>query len=544
LYLPLTRRPQATTVTVKELIQRVHAGAVRIPQFQRPLRGSVEDVRRLLDSIWRGYPGGSLLLWKRRAPTADIRVGGATIHASETTDAWWVVDGQQRTTALAASLLDLDHGGDLRWVLRFDPEAQQFCCGPVPATREGRDVPLSTLGDLRRLGRWVREWESVVGQDLVDRVEDAQQRILDYSVPAYIVDTDDEAALRAVFARLNSTGARMRADEVFQALLGAPPPDRGSLDLVELQQHCDIDGFGQPPRSEVLKAVLAMSGMDPSRRLESVGQEVENLVTPDAARQGLARAVHFLMSECGVPHVSLIPYPVVFYILARWFHVHPRTDRTTRQQLARWVWRGAVTGAHQRAEVSRMREQVRAIRDGDEGGSLARLLERVGTRPPPAWELSKFNLKSAKSRIEALALLSLGPRDPLGPVSVGELQSSGRIAREIFAAADRDVLSSEDRKLAKGPANRALLHSRHTGLQSEIRDWDADRDRAALQSHLIDDAAFDALRQRQVGEFLTVRARSMIQLLERFTATRAAWAEPLLAPRDAYLEEDDDDEQT
>ncbi|MBI4865064.1 MAG: DUF262 domain-containing protein [Candidatus Riflebacteria bacterium] len=526
---------------MKELIQKVHAGAVRIPQFQRPLRWNVEDVRRLFDSIWRGYPVGSLLFWKRQAQTADVRVGGATIQAPATTDAWWVVDGQQRTTALAASLLDLDHGGDLRWVLRFDPESQEFGCGPVPPAREGREVPLSTLGDLRRLGRWVREWESVLGGELVDRVEDAQQRILDYSVPAYIVDTDDEAALRAVFARLNSTGARMRADEVFQALLGAPPPDRGSLDLVELQRYCDLDQFGQPPRSEVLKAVLAMSGMDPSKRLEEVGRDIERLVSPEEARQALSRTVRFLISDCGIPHVSLIPYPVVFCILARWFCVHPRTQWTTLQQLARWVWRGAVTGAHQRAEVSRMREQVRAIRDDDEAGSLSRLLERVGPRPAQPWDLSKFNLKSARSRIEVLALLSLGPRDPTGPVSIRALQSSGRIAREIFAAADWSGLSADDRRLAQGAANRALLDSRHTGLQSEIRDWDAERHRAALESHLIDEPAFEALCQRNVGAFLRCRARLMVQLLEKCTAARAAWSEPILAPRNAYLEEDEDD---
>jgi len=52
----LKHQPQATTVTVRDLIQRVAAGKIRVPRFQRPLRWVAEDVRQLLDSIWRGYP--------------------------------------------------------------------------------------------------------------------------------------------------------------------------------------------------------------------------------------------------------------------------------------------------------------------------------------------------------------------------------------------------------------------------------------------------------------------------------------------------------
>lgn len=541
----LTRRPQATTVTVKELIQKVQAGEVRIPRFQRPLRWRVEDVRRLLDSIWRGYPVGSLLFWKRHASAAAVPVGGATLDAQETTEAWWVVDGQQRTTALAASLLDLDHAGDRRWVLRFDPERQEFQPGPPPADRIGIDVPFSVLGDLRRLGRWLRD--SALDDELADRVEDAQQRILDYAIPAYVVDTDDEAALRAVFARLNSTGARMRADEVFQALLGAPAVSAGpSLDLDALQAACDIDGFGQPPRSEVLKAVLAMSGIEPTRRLEEVKDALDVLVSRDDAAEALTRTVDFLIRDCGIPHVSLIPYPVVFFILARWFHLHPRTAEAsdagpTRQLLARWLWRGAASGAHQRAEVSRMREQVKDIWEDDEQGSLDRLLGRVARRPTQPWELRRFNLKSATSRIESLALLALGPTDRFGPVSVAALASTGRVAREVFATSDWRDLTEPDKALAKSAANRVLLDGRHTGLHAELRTWDATEHAARLASHLIDEPAFRSLVDRRVAAFLRRRSEAVRHQVATFLDERAGWDEP--TPRPLFVYYDDPAEE-
>ncbi|MGI5863659.1 MAG: DUF262 domain-containing protein [Myxococcales bacterium] len=533
LFRPLSRRPQATTVTVKDLIQKVQAGEVRIPRFQRPLRWSGKNVLDFIDSIWRGYPVGSLLLWKRPAEAETLLVGGARLQVPARADAWWVVDGQQRITALAASLLDLDHGGDRRWVLRFDPEHEAFLLGPPPPQRIGLDVPLSVLGDLRRLGRWLRD--CALEEEMIDRVEDAQQRILDYSIPAYVVETSDEEALRAVFARLNSTGARMRAEEVFQALLGAPSATaRPSLDLDALQKGCDVDGFGQPARSEILKAVLAMSGLDPTRRLEDLG-DLRGLVSPEDAAEALSRTVEFLAKDCGIPHESLIPYPVVFFILARWFHIHPNPAPATRTLLARWVWRGAVTGVHERAAVSKMREQVRDIQPGEESGSLDRLLRRIG--PPPAghWGLEKFNHKSARSRIECLALLSLAPRDRFGFVSLGDLVC-GRVAREIFVKSGWKSLPNPDRDLARSAANRVLLADTHSGLQAELRRWDPTKHSEALASHLIDGIAFEALVRKDIPTFLRRRAAALVPLVDRFLHERAAWDEPTLRPLVVYLD--------
>jgi hypothetical protein len=47
----------------------------------------------LFDSIWRGFPIGNLLLWRRPAPAASVQVGPVSIDAPELDSALWVVDG-------------------------------------------------------------------------------------------------------------------------------------------------------------------------------------------------------------------------------------------------------------------------------------------------------------------------------------------------------------------------------------------------------------------------------------------------------------------
>jgi hypothetical protein len=88
-------QPSARTFSVDDLVKYVGEGRVRIPEFQRPLRWQWEDVRRLFDSIVKGYPIGSLLLWQRSAPAGNVRLGAIVVDSPAFTDGWWVVDGQQ-----------------------------------------------------------------------------------------------------------------------------------------------------------------------------------------------------------------------------------------------------------------------------------------------------------------------------------------------------------------------------------------------------------------------------------------------------------------
>lgn len=530
-YVPLTRRPQATTVSVKELIAKVEAGDVRMPSFQRPLRWKASDVRDLLDSVWRGYPVGSLLFWKRKAEASTIVVGNAKVTAPAKDDAWWVVDGQQRIIALAATLLELDHGSDGRWSISFDPEAQTFLARS-DARLSPHTVPVHVLGDLRRLARWIREHE--LEDDHVDRLEDAQQRLLDYTIPAYVIETDEVDSLRAAFSRLNSTGVRMRADEVFQALVGAPSATRAHLDLDALQQTCDQNDFGMPPRADVLKAVLAMSGQQPTLRPENLSAgDLGALVSHDAAAAGLERTIEFIQRDCHIPHVRLLPYPIVLPLLARWFHVHRDAQPATLRRLSRWVWRSMVSAASDGSAARRMGQWATTIGGNDPETTLDALEDLVGELPE-RWTLVRFDQRTARSRIETLALLQLGPRDRQGLIQLQAIVSGDRIAREILASRDWGDI---DPSLTKSAANRVILDSARSGLRSELRTWDPGKDRVALASHLIDPGAFDALLTDRFEAFLRGRADAVEAHVSEFVEQRIERDGPIVRPPSYYTDD-------
>jgi uncharacterized protein with ParB-like and HNH nuclease domain len=77
----LLTRPESRALQVDELVEQILRGEIRIPVFQRGLRWGADDVLALFDSIYRGYPIGSLLLRRGRAEAGRVAIGPLVVNA-------------------------------------------------------------------------------------------------------------------------------------------------------------------------------------------------------------------------------------------------------------------------------------------------------------------------------------------------------------------------------------------------------------------------------------------------------------------------------
>ncbi|MDA0869799.1 MAG: DUF262 domain-containing protein [Proteobacteria bacterium] len=87
--------------TVEELVGMIERGELRLPEMQRQYVWRSTRVRDLLDSLYRGYPSGAILLWEtdEDVPLQAMAVGQQT-NPYQTTRL--LLDGQQRLTSLSA----------------------------------------------------------------------------------------------------------------------------------------------------------------------------------------------------------------------------------------------------------------------------------------------------------------------------------------------------------------------------------------------------------------------------------------------------------
>ncbi|MEU1686867.1 DUF262 domain-containing protein [Micromonospora sp. NPDC005707] len=86
--------------SIGELIDQISSAEIMLPEIQREYVWKPTQVAKLMDSIYRGYPFGSLLFWQTdEVPeTRDMSVGGPEVKPLR--PPLFLLDGQQRLTSL------------------------------------------------------------------------------------------------------------------------------------------------------------------------------------------------------------------------------------------------------------------------------------------------------------------------------------------------------------------------------------------------------------------------------------------------------------
>jgi hypothetical protein len=516
---PTVVRPEAGAKSVDELVTKVLAGQVRIPVFQHDLAWDSNDVIELFDSIYRGFPIGSLLLQERPAEAAEIRVGPLLVMGTERQDALWVVDGQQRLTSLAVALgrpEPVPTTPDDPFVIYFDAATETFRTPPQTGAIESTWVPLPQLLDASRLAEWVHSWKHHQDAVLRARVFEAGKRLREYRVPLYVIRTTEEELLRTIFARVNNSGKALTWPQLHDGLFGHKAKSPSSLS--ELAEQLAKLGMSPPDESELLPCLVAYKGLDVTRSFDEHLRNDPKFLdgVAAAALPVLRRVLGFLRSECRIPHLRLLPYSAVLVVLTRFFKEHPDPNDRTQTLLTRWVWRALMAPEHD--DHAFRRRGVAAVTP-DEEASMQALLRIVPAAKTEFEMPAAFDARSAKSRLVLLGMSSLDPRDleRSQPLDVAGL------VRERDVDAFRPLFPSAGSE-TRGPANRVLLPgdgAAATSLRAFIEQRGVND--PVLRSHAIDPTVAAAIRDREAERALARRAQLLANSVKTLGGRMAAW---------------------
>ena len=84
------------STSVENIISWIKSGEVAIPEIQRPFVWDATKVRDLMDSLYKGFPVGYIIVWKN----PDVRLKDGSISTGKKI----LIDGQQRITAMQAAI--------------------------------------------------------------------------------------------------------------------------------------------------------------------------------------------------------------------------------------------------------------------------------------------------------------------------------------------------------------------------------------------------------------------------------------------------------
>lgn len=206
-----TQRYSVTPHPIETLLTWIKSGEIAIPEIQRPFVWSSTKVRNLLDSLYQGYPVGYLIAW--RNPTIKLKDG--TPSAGKRI----LIDGQQRVTALMASLLGREvltkEYDNVRIRIAFHPGEERFeVHNPAIAKDAAWMDDVSAIfdpdADLIELIEQYIEKNPEADRKKVGKVLQKVGKIINNHVGLIELAEDlDIETVTEIFIRVNSAGAEL-----------------------------------------------------------------------------------------------------------------------------------------------------------------------------------------------------------------------------------------------------------------------------------------------------------------------------------------------
>ena len=90
-------RYSVNNYTVETLLSNIKSGSIAIPEMQRPFVWDSSKGRDLVDSLYKGFPVGYIIVWQN----PDVKLKDGTKSSGKKV----LIDGQQRITAMAAAIV-------------------------------------------------------------------------------------------------------------------------------------------------------------------------------------------------------------------------------------------------------------------------------------------------------------------------------------------------------------------------------------------------------------------------------------------------------
>lgn len=132
------------SLSVSAILGLIASGDIAIPEIQRPFVWKKTQVRDLLDSLYKGYPTGYLIIWKN----PNVKLKDGSVSAGKKI----LIDGQQRVTALMTAIAGIPVVN-----ANYKKERIKIAFNPFEALSEDKDAEIFAVQDQSHLRgkKWI-----------------------------------------------------------------------------------------------------------------------------------------------------------------------------------------------------------------------------------------------------------------------------------------------------------------------------------------------------------------------------------------------------
>lgn len=364
-----------------ELMRNIEDGICQIPKFQRDFIWEKVRVAKLLDSIIKGYPIGTFILWKTKDRLRAVKKIGSEIFKKlpEGDFVYYILDGQQRITSLylAVKGIILNDGEDYKKIYVDLEEAKKWLKNPeydgeIVTTEKPEHNLFVTFYELvsERTSKLARKFSDFVDRDFIeDLIDDLKDMIRGYEFSTIEIENQPLGRVTEIFTRINTAGKTLTLFEIMNAKVYQERNGKIIFDLEEKFNALinDLENANYETIAENKTIILQLISLilkQNAKRDAILSLPKEDFINiwGDAVRS-LKLAIDKVRTYFRIPVSKLLPYYVLLVSIAYFYYINNFNEPHPQQaqDLERYFFRSAFTNRFSSAVESKLNNDIKIM---------------------------------------------------------------------------------------------------------------------------------------------------------------------------------------
>ncbi len=340
------------------LVRNVTDGIYQIPKFQRNFVWNKEQSARLIDSLLKGFPIGSFILWKtKERMRAQKCFGDMDIQMPEDSEyVHYVLDGQQRITSLFLAMKGITFGNHSYEEIYVDLDKNldgddNVCVLRKP--KNGITVKKLTEGDFLAIS-------DEMGREFAQKAYAFEKAISGYEFSTIEIEERQIDKVAEMFTRINTGGTELTLFAIANARFYQEQQNAGGeivrkgFDL-ENEVKClaeDLEESGYETIAEEKTLLLQLMGgivkADVKQKSILSIDKSDFISSWGEATECLKLAIDKVRDYLRVPVSKLLPYPALLVPIAYLYYKLGKRQPSADQMkhVSKYFFRAVFTGRY------------------------------------------------------------------------------------------------------------------------------------------------------------------------------------------------------
>lgn len=467
--------------SIRNIINKIQNGEIRIPSFQRDYVWEYDNVAFLVDSIYKGFPIGSILFWRTSEQlNTEKQLGNYILPPPQKNyPIDYVLDGQQRLTSLFNVFQtelqpEVENEMEIYFIIDELDNIQKSRF--IPLVKEDVDIqkyfPISALFD----SVLYRKATEMYNDDVKIKIDKLQEKFKEVKIPFELLETDNKEHVAIVFERINRAGVPLNTFQLFNAWSWSESFDlQEELNLLadELAPH----GFNELINQQELLLKCFTGVILESTTPKSVMDLDGNLIRSNynKIKNGIMSSIDFLQKELNIYNLKNLPYPSMLIALTAFFATDKKNGKTfddkQRAEIIKWFWRCCFSRRYSSGVNDAQETDIKAMKELSNNSDYV-ITNFKCSISESFFKDNQFYTGAANTKTFILLLASKTPRSFISGAKVDlsktlkasasrefhhifpdkYLQRNGYIKREIYCLSNFCFLNNADNQKIKDRA--------------------------------------------------------------------------------------------